>query len=178
MYKWTDKDFDLVVVDEIHTTLSAKYRQFYANNKFSNILGLTATLPEQEEYKLVLNKLAPVVFSINVNQSKDIGLVSDFKVYNLPVSLTSEEASKYGWANKKFREALMGIDGVMAHNANERFPSVMDFANAKLKDKSSPYYRLSLDFYRYMGSRKKICYNAHNKLDTCLRIIKQFPTRK
>lgn len=151
---------------------------FYENNKFRHLLGLTATLPENDEYRDLLKDLAPVVYSIEVNRSRQIGLVSDFSIYNLKVKLTADERKKYSWANMKFREALMGIDGVMARNANERMPSVMAFANTKLKDRSSPYYRISLDFYRYMGSRKKICYNAQNKLDTCLQIIRKFPERK
>lgn len=178
VYKWHKQHFDLVIVDEAHTTLSEQYRKFYFNNSYRSLLCLTATVPENDEYKTFLLSIAPIVYSINIQQSQAKDLVSDYQIYNLALPLTPNEKIKYGWAQKEFKKALISISTIMEMNERERFPSVMDFANAKLKDRASPYYRLALDFYRYMGSRKTICYNAENKLDICLKIIQQYPERK
>ena len=55
--------WDIVVVDEVHTTLSIEYRKFYENNNWDRIYCFTATLPETPEYRVYLDDIAPGVES-------------------------------------------------------------------------------------------------------------------
>lgn len=71
-YKWENRDFDFVVADEIHDSLTPKYIKFYQNNKYSHLLGLSATIDRKNKYEDddgveytkidLLNSIAPVVF--------------------------------------------------------------------------------------------------------------------
>ena len=57
-YKLKSNQYDLVVCDEIHLGLSPQYRKFFENNTYNKLLCMTATLPEEEEYKHLLGMIA------------------------------------------------------------------------------------------------------------------------
>lgn len=77
-YKWKDRQFDFVVADEIHDSLSPKYFRFYQNNTYKHLLGLSATIDKKNKYETedgieytkvdMLNQIAPVVFSYTLSQ--------------------------------------------------------------------------------------------------------------
>ena len=54
-YKLKGHHYDIVVCDEIHLGLSPKYREFFVNNVYDSLLCMTATLPEEPEYKVKLH---------------------------------------------------------------------------------------------------------------------------
>lgn len=86
--------WDLVICDEIHNYLNGEVNtKFFKNNKFDKILGLSATIEDNliEE----LNKYAPICYTLNLYQAVELGLVSDFTVYNMPVKLNSLERKEY-----------------------------------------------------------------------------------
>ncbi|MAH47093.1 hypothetical protein CMI37_14795, partial [Candidatus Pacearchaeota archaeon] len=46
-YKWKDTEWDFVIADEIHDSLTPVYSRFYRNNKYDSIMGLSATIDEK-----------------------------------------------------------------------------------------------------------------------------------
>lgn len=92
-YKWTDQEFDLVIADEVHNYLSDEYFKFFKNNTCTRVLGLSASI--NHEQRVYLNKIAPVVDAITTNKAKEMGLVSDFLILNLGVTLNTEESIEY-----------------------------------------------------------------------------------
>ena len=60
-YKMIGRHYDVVICDEIHLGLSPEYRKFFDNNIFDRLLCMTATLPEEYEYKELLLEIAPIV---------------------------------------------------------------------------------------------------------------------
>ena len=90
-YKFKDNHYDIVVCDEIHLGLSKEYRKFFSNNTYDKLLCMTATKPEDAEKKIELFKLAPTVYSITLDQCVDMGLVSPYEIYCIPVELTFGE---------------------------------------------------------------------------------------
>lgn len=78
-YKWKDKSFDFVVADEIHDSLSPAYFNFYLNNEYKHLLGLSATIDKKNKYEDsegneytkidLLNRIAPVVFKYSLSDS-------------------------------------------------------------------------------------------------------------
>ena len=44
VYKWRNRDFDLVICDELHTQLTDLYSLFFIMNNFTSIIGLSATI--------------------------------------------------------------------------------------------------------------------------------------
>jgi superfamily II DNA or RNA helicase len=92
-YKWQGKSFGLVIIDEIHNSLTGEYMKFYQNNSYLSILGLTATIPDNK--RSLLNSIAPTVHSITVEQALRHHLVSPYRIYNLAISFTEEERANY-----------------------------------------------------------------------------------
>lgn len=77
-YKWNGLTFDMVIADEIHDSLTPKYFQFYQNNHYNHLLGLSATIDNNRSYvnnnveygKLdMLNEIAPIAFTYSLRES-------------------------------------------------------------------------------------------------------------
>ena len=45
--------------------------------------------------KLLLNKIAPIIYTTNTKDALNLGLISPYKVFNLGISFTSDEATAY-----------------------------------------------------------------------------------
>ena len=72
-YKMIGRHYDVVICDEIHLGLSPEYRKFFDNNIFDRLLCMTATLPEEYEYKELLLEIAPIVLEITLDERVDLG---------------------------------------------------------------------------------------------------------
>lgn len=155
-YKLVDQHFDIVICDEIHLGLSPQYRKFFENNKYDKLLCMTATLPEEEEYKLKLYELAPVDYQITIDRCVELGLVAPYEIECIPVSLTDEEQENYKKINNKFIYWKYQLGQFDAFNEAKRI----------LADKSasSQQKQAAAQFYACIRNRKKIVDFAENKL--------------
>jgi len=173
-YKLTGHHWDIVIVDEVHTTLSPEYRNFYENNLWDRLYCLTATAPENKEYLEYLTKKvgligAPIVRTTDTNKALSLGLISPYKLYNLSVDFTLEEMLEYDKVNKMFNLATIKLGGMFVafENAtkyrNGKDPELKKWANI---------------FYIMMQKRKKICFNAVNKISITKQIVDKFSNRK
>ena len=75
-YKLKEEHYDIVVCDEIHLGLSPEYRKFFENNTWNRLLCMTATPPEDIEYKEILFAMAPLIYNISFDKCVGLGLVS------------------------------------------------------------------------------------------------------
>jgi superfamily II DNA or RNA helicase len=92
--KYEDEHYDLLIVDEVHRYLRGPVNsKLFENNTFDKILGLSGTI----ELNLLdqLNRYAPICYSLNLYDAVEMGLVSNFTVYNIPVELTKPERTQY-----------------------------------------------------------------------------------
>jgi len=135
-YKWTNRVFDMVIADEIHDSLTPSYFEFYKNNYYKHLLGLSATIDSTKyldedgnEYtKLtLLNKIAPVVFKYTLsegianNTSRKLNIIIikhqlDRLSKNIPVTYKDKSGNQktfyqtefeiYDYYNKKFLQAI------------------------------------------------------------------------
>ena len=80
-YKLIGNHYDLVICDEIHLGLSVQYRKFFTHNVYDKLLCMTATLPEEEEYKDLLGDIAPTVYTITLDKCVELGIVSPYKIH-------------------------------------------------------------------------------------------------
>lgn len=180
------KCYDLIVVDEVHTTLSPKYRNMYANWEYSQIMCLTATLPEDTEYRMFLDTVAPVVYSKSFKDIENLEVVADYQIYNLPVTFTTADRAKYNIFNKNFLEAQMQVAILKRKIASLKDKSVFDVAKEwylkKIPLESDPDLKLlikySKQFWSSMTMRKWVCYNSVAKVKMVERIIEHFPDKK
>jgi superfamily II DNA or RNA helicase len=89
-----DEHYNLVICDEIHNYILGNVNsKFFKNNKYDKILGLSATIEDNLLDKL--SSIAPICYTLDLYQAVELGLVSEFTVYNLPISLTVPEKKEY-----------------------------------------------------------------------------------
>ena len=155
-YKLQDQHYSIVIGDEIHLGLSKEYRKFFYNNTYDKLLCLTATLPEEEEYKNLLYKLAPISYSITLDECVELGLVSPYEIQCIPIELTNDERAAYKAINNQFVRAkyLLG-----EFDAFDRAKSIMKNPNSHPEDK-----RAAAQFYQAIRERKAIIDFAENKV--------------
>ncbi len=155
-YKLQNNHYDLVICDEIHLGLSEQYRKFFDNNTYDRILCMTATLPEEYEYKQILSVLAPTVYKITLDQCVNLGIVSPYNIYCKPVSLTSAEKKDYKKIHNQFLYYKYKLGQFDAFNEAKR---ILGDNNAGPSEKAA-----AVGFYRSIRERKKIVDFATNKI--------------
>jgi len=162
--------WDGVCIDEIHNTISPENKNLYEKNVFKKMIGLSATV-EDEEKREYLAKICPIIYVKTVKQALQLGLISDYKIYNLAVKFTPEEQKEYNKTNAAY---------VMFQNklGGKRFA----FSNATkyLAEKGKhPKEAVTnaVMFYNCIRKRKKLCFEAHNKIKATVRIKELFGDR-
>lgn len=155
-YKMIGKHYDVVICDEIHLGLSPEYRKFFDNNIFDRLLCMTATLPEEYEYKELLLEIAPIVFEITLDECVDLGLVSPYNIVCRPIDLTFDERTNY----KKINNRFVYWKGQLGQfDAWENAKLIMQDLSASPQEKKA-----ATQFYRSIRERKKIIDFAENKI--------------
>ena len=169
-YKLQGEKYDLVVCDEIHLGLSEEYRKFFKHNSADKILCMTATLPEEHEYRELLSKLAPTVYTITLDQCVALGIVSPYQIYCVPVELTAKEREEYKAINNHFVRCKYALGQFDAFNEARR---IIGDKNAHPEDRS-----VAAQFYKAIRDRKAIVDFAENKVDKFKHLIMTNPDKK
>jgi len=98
VYKLKNYEFGLVIGDEIHNALSPEYSQFFYNNNYDAIVGLSATVDKDTSYFIdgvlkskgeLLDEIAPVCFRYTINQAKEDGISRKLNIYVIYQELDS-----------------------------------------------------------------------------------------
>ena len=63
---------------------------------------MTATPPEEPEYRELLQRLAPTVYTITIDECVEKGLVTPYKILEVPVMLTDVEQESLHNSQQKF----------------------------------------------------------------------------
>ena len=110
VYKWKGKNLGLVIADEIHDSLSPSYSQFYFNNSYDAIIGLSATISRNTRYEVddkyytkgdLLDKIAPVCFKYSVDQGQEDGTSRKLNIYVIYNELDSINKTVKSGSKKK-----------------------------------------------------------------------------
>lgn len=112
VYKWKNRNFGLVIADEIHNSLSPKYSEFFFNNHYQAIIGLSATIDRKTKYEInnkvitkgdLIDKIAPSIYKYSISDAKNDGIGRILNVYVINQELNDVEKSiKAGNAKKQF----------------------------------------------------------------------------
>lgn len=102
-YKWKNKSFDVVILDEVHTIMTEKYSDLLKNNKFGFILGLTGTegvdiAGKQDLY----DTYAPIVYTYK--DSAEDGLINKTRILVFERTLNNDFKVKSGSKKKSFMQ--------------------------------------------------------------------------
>jgi len=155
-YKLKNNNYSVVLCDEVHLGLSPQYRKFFENNTYKNLLCMTATLPEDEEYRELLHDLAPVRYKITLDQCVAMGIVAPYNIYCKALSLTPAEKDEYKKINNSFVYYKYQLGQFDAFDEAKR---ILADKNAHPADKKS-----AVLFYKAMRDRKKVVDFASNKV--------------
>lgn len=172
-------DCELLILDEIHGYTAPVFSRAFLCVKYKFILGLTATLRDDEQKNAIIHKNCPVIARVPLEECLENGWVSPFVIYNYGVSMTDHEAEKYKKLSTNFGKYFAPFN----HNLN--------FAFTCLKNKSQRYALsaqigwseqkirvYAVNFVRIMKKRKAFLYSLESKLETAAEIIRKFPDRK
>ena len=163
-YKLKGLHYSIVVCDEIHLGLSPEYRKFFQYNTYDKLLCMTATLPEEQEYKDLLERIAPTAYKITLDKCVKLGIVSPYNITCIPVTLTADEKVAYKKANNSFVQWKYMLG---QFNAFESAQQIMRNKGATGADKQK-----AVMFYRAIRMRKQIVDFAENKITTFANIYK------
>jgi len=170
VYKYNNVKYDLVVCDEIHNYLymngdkDYEYFKFFENNSFDSILGLSASIDDNKLESL--NRIAPIIYKLTLDEAVKLGIVSLFKIYNIPIELTSDEQKEYNRLLKLYiyYESLLGGKYVAFSNSI-KFLSSEDETEKKN----------AIVFRSIIRKRKDLLDNAYNKIGCTRKILTYFP---
>lgn len=91
--RFEGQHYDLVIADEVHNFLSPEYFKFFEKNTMDRVLGLSAYVPKPSLENL--NKIAPIVDSVSIEQAREWGLVSPYDIFNIACTFTDAENEEY-----------------------------------------------------------------------------------
>jgi len=158
-HKLENEHYDIVVCDEVHLGLSPVYREFFEKNTYDKLLCMTATLPEEDEYKKLLSELAPTCYKITLDQCVDLGLVAPYDIICIPVEMTEEEQAAYKRANNLFVQMKYRLGGFDA------FKQAQSILAGAPGDKGA-----AAQFFNAIRQRKQVVQHAENKLEAAKEI--------
>lgn len=119
VYKYEDYNFGLVIADEIHMSLSPQYSQFYYNNTYDAIVGLSATVDRKTSYEVndkvftkgqLLDEIAPVCYTYTIQEAKNHSIGRNLNIYIIKQSL--DEVNKNilsGNSKKRFYQTEKAV---------------------------------------------------------------------
>lgn len=95
-----DCEYDMIITDEVHhlASIDGEYAHILKNNFAPLRFGLTATLPDKEEAKMVCEGLiGPLIASLSINEGNDLGIIAKpiIKFLKIPKNHAVSELRKY-----------------------------------------------------------------------------------
>jgi len=168
VYKWKDKDFGLIISDEIHDSLSPAYSRFYFNNTYDAIIGLSATITRSTRYETddgfytkgqLLDKIAPVCYTYSVDDGQRDGTSRELDVYVIYNQLDTErKVIKSGNAKKVFYQTEKAAYDYW-DKEHKRSWFILDEEKKQLKIRITSHKRSS------------ILYNLESKIDITKQLL-------
>jgi superfamily II DNA or RNA helicase len=162
-YKLQNQFYNIVVADEIHLGLSKEHIKFFNNNTYDRILCMTATQPEELEYKAKLLELAPVIYELTLDECVGLGLVAPYEIYCISVDLTEEEKAEYKKANNMFVHYKYKLGQFDAFNEAKR---ILASSNSDAHEK-----QWAVLFYKAIRQRKAVVDFAVNKITAIRKLV-------
>lgn len=169
VYKWENKKFSLVICDEVHTQLSDQYQLFFKNNYFEHILGLSATVEDEDKKKLI-NEYMPIIHETSIQRALDLGLIVPFEIYNISVSLTKDEGSKLRKINYLYGQAERDLGG--------KFEAFDNASKYRIEAPNSQLKKAANMFWLQMMKRRNLLMNATNKVKATKLIVEKYSNKK
>lgn len=168
-YKWRNNHWDMVIADEIHFSLTPAYSQFYRNNTYDRLIGLSATLNDNVTYEFeneesytkkdLLKELAPICYTYNINQSQSEGTSRKIKLFVIDHYLERVVKDYEGGAKAK---PFMQSEQAAYDYYENQFKRSLFIAD---ETKKNIMIRL------YAQKRAKVLYSANSKVNKVKQLL-------
>lgn len=99
----TAREFNFCIVDEVHEFTGPEFKKVFTV-KYTWLLCLSGSL--DGEKRTLVNKYAPVVDVVTVEEALENKWVADFTVYNVPIPLSYEETAYLNRLNNEYYESM------------------------------------------------------------------------
>ena len=171
-----ETEYDLLVVDEVHTATAEKYSAVFVNTKHKQCLGLSATVDSTNK---VLVEHCPVLFSIEVADALKAKAFNAYTVYNVAIPLNRKEQAIYNTFDRQFKLAKLQLLILKKDYPEYADLTIFDIAKkyANSKEKTE-LVKWSKTFWSAMTMRKSLCYKAYSKAEAAKELVSRSPTSK
>lgn len=146
-------EYDLLIVDECHRSVSESFRAVYTNIKYKKLLCLTATLPEKNADFLLT--VAPIVYTKSIQDvAGNTEVVSDYYVYNLITEMDRQTSQKYKLFTTLFTDAAVHLSKILRLTPKS-FSSIYDMAkHYSRSSEKSDVVKYSKQYWSSMSMRR------------------------
>lgn len=173
------RNYDLLILDEIHNYASNEFIKIFERTQYKFILGLTATLDRKDDRDALIRVHCPVIDTVDIVEALENGYVSDFKVFNLGITMSNEDRKAYEKLNKDFHYNFSqfhhDFNTAMSCLSNKDFRE--SYARQSRRDPDE-LFMYAINFNRNMQKRKKFLYFASSKKQVVLDILEEFSDKK
>lgn len=155
----TDLLYDILINDEAHHSVSPLAKQFLLNNIFNKRLFLTATLERSDdEHKFLTETLnIPILYNYTQRDAINDNLLNEYDLVLQSIELSIQERLKY----TRYHDYILAN----FQNFNYDYKQVLQYmirGNLKARELSKVF-----------SERKKIIFNAENKVIECIKLVSQ-----
>ncbi len=174
--KYTWDDIKLLIVDEIHTSVSNTFYNIYKNVKYEMLLGLTGTINRLDKKESKLFEISKIVDSISVDEAIDNGWLSHYTDYKVYIDVDLEEYNKL---NQKFNAYFSYFN----YDFNLAMKCVKDWKYRNSYGKhlgidSKSMTAMAMDWNRCLRDRKSFVMSHPKKLEIAHKILSKRPGSK
>lgn len=165
------KQSDMIILDEMHmvSETAKKFSRIFdvlQDNPDKLILGLTATIDENDLRYSKIMKLIPPIKKYMIKEAVNDGRLSEPRIIFKPVKMNLEERKIYEETTRTIKEISLKIK-----SSN---PLVI----SKLLKTGGPRARLAKLWFESVYKRKKLLTETRSKLNESVNIVKNHPTEK
>ena len=155
---------DMFIIDEAHTTGMADWFQLsWTNASFNKLLWLSATPERRDDKHYKLFSIAPKLMSVTYQEALKNGWIANYTMYNVGLELNNKEDIEYS----RIQHRLDKLYDDVAKSTNSSYEyvkqNIFKMASKFLKE-GYPNVKYGAEYYRLIGQRKTLLYNANNKL--------------
>jgi len=169
---------DLLIVDEVHSNTAPESQKVF-DIPHRWFMGLTASLPKDEESQAFLTSRYSIFDEVSLEEAERNGWISNFTVYNLGIEMSKEDKYYYDKLNKEYMKYFSTFD----YDFNLAMGCISNDVLIKRVAKNLQWEEKmvrihAVQFNRKMQERKKYLYKAQCLVDTVIELINLFPDRK
>jgi len=187
VYKWKEFQLGLVICDEIHDSLTPEYFNFYLNNSFDAILGLSAKVPNITNYTIkkipklrdlfkkdiitkhdMLGYAAPICFKYNINQGQTDGTSRKLNIYVVQCEL--DKINKNIKAGNQ-KTPFLQTEWAAYSYLDKLFKNAINLVPYQNEDFYDFEERKNLEIIKISNRRSKLIYELPSKLKVLQKIL-------